>query len=116
MIVFQHNPPPLISKLIRNALHSLNSGGIAVFQVPTYQMGYRFETAEWLRTDHALEMQMHCIPQRHIFEIVAEENCKLLEVREDNWTGAPDQFISNTFIIGKNESVSSGIRKKKPGE
>jgi len=112
MIVFQHNPPPLISRLIRNALHSLKSGGIAVFQVPTYQNGYRFETAEWLRTDHALEMQMHCVPQQHIFEIVAEENCKLLEVREDNWIGAPDQFISNTFIIGKNESVSSDIRKK----
>jgi len=112
MIVFQHNPPPLISRLIRNALHSLKSGGIAVFQVPTYQNGYRFETAEWLRTDHALEMQMHCVPQQHIFEIVGEENCKLLEVREDNWTGAPDQFISNTFIIGKNESVSSDIRKK----
>ncbi|HIJ75464.1 MAG TPA: class I SAM-dependent methyltransferase [Deltaproteobacteria bacterium] len=115
MIVFQHNPPPLISRLIRNALHSLKSGGIAVFQVPTYQKGYRFETAEWLGTDHPLEMQMHCLPQQHIFEIVDEEKCKLLEVREDDSTGAPDQ-ISNTFIILKNESVSSNIRKKKSGE
>ena len=114
-IVFQHNPPPVISRLIRNALHSLKFGGIAVFQVPTYQKGYRFETAEWLRTDHALEMQMHCLPQQNIFEIVAEENCRLLEVREDNRTSAPDQFISNTFVIGKNESVSSCIRKKRPG-
>jgi 2-polyprenyl-3-methyl-5-hydroxy-6-metoxy-1,4-benzoquinol methylase len=103
MIVFQHNPPPLISKLIRNALLSLKPGGIAVFQVPTYKKDYRFKTAEWLQTDHPLEMQMHCLPQRQIFEIVAEENCKLLEVREDNRTGVPDQFISNTFIIRKSE-------------
>jgi len=108
VITFQHNPPPLISRLIRNALHSLKSGGIAVFQVPTYIKGYRFKTAEWLRTDHPPEMQMHCLSQRHIFEIVADENCKLLEVREDDSTGSPD-FISNTFIIRKNESVSSNI-------
>ncbi len=109
VIVFQHNPPPLISGLVRNALRSLKSGGIAVFQVPTYKKGYRFKTAEWLRTDHPPKMQMHCLPQQHIFEIVAEENCKLLEVREDD-AAPPDQFISNTFIIRKNESVASDIR------
>ncbi len=116
MIVLQHNPPPVISRLIRNALRALKSGGIAVFQAPTYRKGYRFKTAEWLQTDHPLEMQMHCLPQQHIFNIVVEEKCRLLEVREDNWTGAPEQFISNTFIITRDEPVSANIGKKESSE
>jgi SAM-dependent methyltransferase len=100
-IVFQHNPPPIIKHLIKNALQALKLDGIAIFQVPTYIVGYRFNTLEWLGTDHVLDMQMHCLPQQKIFEIIAEENCAPLEVREDNSTGALDKFISNTFVVRK---------------
>ncbi len=100
-IVFQHNPPPVIYHLIKNALRALNPDGIAIFQVPTYRIGYRFSINEWLSADHALDMQMHCIPQEAVFQIVADEKCVALEVREDNSTGAPNQFISNTFIVRK---------------
>lgn len=102
IIVLQHNPPPVISRLVRNGLRSLKAGGIAVFQVPTYIRGYRFKTAQWLETDHAMDMQMHCLPQRQIFKIIGEENCLALEVREDSFAGLPDQILSNTFIIRKN--------------
>jgi len=107
IIVFQHNPPPVISKLLSDALRALKPAGIAIFQVPTYIKGYYFNTREWLNDNHPLEMQMHCLPQRNIFEIVVRENCELLDVREDNKTGKPDRFISNTFIIRKKVSPSS---------
>lgn len=101
VIVFQHNPPPIIAELIRKALGSLRKGGIAIFQVPTYIVGYRFILAEWLLADHTLDMQMHCLPQAQIFKLISDANCMMLEVREDNWTGAPDTYISNTFVVQK---------------
>ena len=101
-IVLQHNPPPVIAELIRLALQSLRSGGIAVFQVPTNSPGYHFSVSEWLALDNHNDMEMHCIPQWVIFELVAKAGCTVLEVREDNSTGAPDVFISNTFVARKN--------------
>lgn len=99
-IVFQHNPPPVIARLVENALASLKDGGIAIFQIPTYQTGYRFSLNEWLEKDHVLNMQMHCLPQDVIFSLVKKNDCDLLEVREDGSAGAP--FLSNTFIVRKN--------------
>ncbi len=100
-IVFQHNPPPIIHHLVQRALRSLNPNGIAIFQVPTYQVGYSFKIAHWLAADHALDMQMHCLPQAVILATIEEERGLLLNVREDNSTGAPDRFTSNTFIVQK---------------
>jgi SAM-dependent methyltransferase len=100
-IVFQHNPPPIIRELVKIALRSLRAGGIAIFQVPTYKAGYHFSIKEWLNTEHALDMQMHCLPQSVIHALIAENKCNLLEVREDNSTGAPDKYLSNTFVVRK---------------
>jgi SAM-dependent methyltransferase len=102
-LVFQHNPPPVIAQLIRKALGALRPGGIAVFQVPSYRSGYSFKLREWLETDHPLDMQMHCLPQAKIFELIAELRCAVLEVREDGAAG--DMFISNTFVVRKLESA-----------
>lgn len=107
-IVLQHNPPVIISRLIRAALGSLNPNGLAIFQVPTYRMGYRFRTAEWLAASHAPDMQMHCLPQARIFEIIAEEQCAVLEVREDDWVGPSTQWLSNTFVVRKPGSAAPG--------
>jgi len=109
-IVFQHNPPPIIHQLIRNALRSLKPDGIAIFQVPTYCIDYHYSIREWLAADHELAMQMHCLPQQVIFSIITDENCELLEVREDNYTGAPDRFISNTFVVRKKGRVNALLR------
>ena len=97
-IVFQHNPPPLIDALVRAALRSLRPGGIAIFQVPTYAVGYSFDIDEWLQSPESLEMEMHCLPQPHIFQAIAEAKCLALEVREDGSTG-DGRFISNTFVV-----------------
>jgi 2-polyprenyl-3-methyl-5-hydroxy-6-metoxy-1,4-benzoquinol methylase len=101
-IVFQHNPPPIILQLIKNAMEALNPRGIAIFQVPSYIKGYEFKLEEWMKKDHALDMQMHCIPQTAIFTLAETTGCKLLEIREDNWCGEPERYLSNTFVVTKN--------------
>lgn len=101
IIVLQHNPPPVILELIRIALNALKPGGIAIFQVPTYIVGYRFALREWLAAEHGFDMQMHCVPQRAVLEIISAANCQLLSVREDGWSSAKDGIVSNTFFCRK---------------
>lgn len=101
VIVLQHNPPPVIMELIRIALNALKPGGLAMFQVPTHIIGYRFDLKEWLSTDHALDMQMHCVPQSALLDMITKTNCRLLGLREDGCTGAPDKILSNTFFCRK---------------
>lgn len=101
VIVLQHNPPPVIMELIRIALTALKPGGIAMFQVPTHINDYRFDLKVWLATDHAPDMQMHCVPQDAVLDLITKTNCCLLGLREDGCTGAPDKIISNTFFCQK---------------
>jgi SAM-dependent methyltransferase len=100
-IVFQHNPPSVQSRLIKNLLGALKPGGTAIFQVLTYMKDYHFNTFEWLQTNHTPAMQMHCLPQPKIFEIIAAENCIPLEVGEDDSAGHLDTRISNMFVVRK---------------
>ena len=100
-IVFQHNPPPVIHHLVKNAFQSLNPGGIAIFQVPTYRTGYSYSVEKWLAAKLTMEMEMHCLPQHAIFALIEEQGCELLEVREDGFTGFSSQFVSNSFVVRK---------------
>jgi 2-polyprenyl-3-methyl-5-hydroxy-6-metoxy-1,4-benzoquinol methylase len=99
VIVLQHNPPPVIDWTITRLLRALDYGGIAFFQVPTYQQGYRFLAEEYLEdVASAGEIEMHLLPQKDVFEIVRNENCQLIEVLEDlsaSWG------LSNTFLVQK---------------
>jgi SAM-dependent methyltransferase len=99
--VFQHNPPPVITELTRNALRALKPGGIAVFQIPTYISGYHFSLPEWLDSERLPDIQMHCLPQSKVFALIAQQRCDLLEVREDDATGEPGRMVSNTFVARK---------------
>lgn len=102
VIVLQHNPPPIIQFIIRAMLRALNSGGVAFFQVPTYRLGYRFSLREYLSSDIKREdMEMHVLPQKEIFRIADEEDCRIIEVLEDGWAGIAHGERSNTFLIQK---------------
>ncbi len=63
VIVLQHNPPPIISLIIKEIVKALNPGGVAYFQVPTYRIGYSFCLEEYLN-DEAIrrDMEMHILP------------------------------------------------------
>jgi SAM-dependent methyltransferase len=103
VIVLQHNPPPIISLIVRQFIKILNPGGIAFFQVPTYRAGYTFSLKDYLGNEtQARNMEMHVLPQKQIFEIVRQEGGKIIEIVEDILTGAvPYREMSNTFIIQK---------------
>ena len=102
MLVLQHNPPPVIAFIIEALIRSLNPGGVAFFQVPTYRRGYAFSLAEYLAEDAAKGgMEMHVLPQSRVFEIAHRAGGRVLEVIDDTWTGLRVKEVSNTFVIQK---------------
>jgi SAM-dependent methyltransferase len=101
VIVLQHNPPPIIAYMLRTILGRLNANGLGYFQVPTYSRNYDFRMDKYLsEIQHGQNMEMHVLPQQHVLDIIYECDCKLLEIREDGWTGQQDG-ISNTLLIQK---------------
>ena len=102
VIVLQHNPPPIIKLIIKWLIRALNPGGIAFFQVPTYRNGYSFILKNYLSDEiknHTMEM--HVLPQNELFEVIHNENGKVIEVLEDGYTGLRDGERSNTFVVQK---------------
>jgi SAM-dependent methyltransferase len=101
LIVLQHNPPPIMALILRTVLTRLQPGGIGYFQLPTYSKDYAFDAETYL---HALpsrgEMEMHVLPQAEVFAILEACGCRLLEVREDGYTGDANG-LSNTFFVQK---------------
>lgn len=102
MIVLQHNPPPVIGFVVEGLIQSLNPGGVAFFQLPTYRLGYSFSVENYF-AEQALrrEMEMHVLPQRRVFEIAQRAGGRVLEVIDDGWTGIRLKEVSNTFVIQK---------------
>jgi SAM-dependent methyltransferase len=96
---FQHYPPPIIHQFIRNALRSLKTDGLALFQVPTSQPDYSFSIANYLLKDGVPELS-HCLPQHSIFSLIAEAKCELLEVKEE-LIDFPAGAVSNVFLVRK---------------
>jgi hypothetical protein len=69
-----------------------------MFQVPVQMAGYRFTMADYLAQMNTNEvMEMHMLPQHVILEIARRNNCYLLEVHNDGWTGEPI-CLSNVCI------------------
>jgi SAM-dependent methyltransferase len=101
VIVLQHNPPPVMKRILGTMLAKLNPNGVGYFQIPTHWLGYRFNAAEYLaRIVAPTEMEMHVLPQAAIFALIEQHGCSTLEVREDDWTGNPN-MVSNTFLVRK---------------
>jgi protein-L-isoaspartate O-methyltransferase len=103
LIVFQHNPPPIIAYMLRTILMQLEPNGIGYFQIPTYKLDYTFSVDDYLsriRGQERTEMEHHVLPQQVVIEIIYDCGCKILEIREDGWTGDVNG-VSNTFLIRK---------------
>lgn len=100
-IVLQHNPPPVIAMLLRQAFAGLAPGGVAIFQLPTHWLGYRFRTAEYLAETARPGMEMHVMPQSSVFALAAEAGLQVLEVREDSHVVSknPSSWLSNLFVL-----------------
>lgn len=101
LLVFQHNPPPIMAFMLEKILGNLKPGGFGFFQIPTYRKGYSFNLHKYLSFEgRGHHMEMHVLPQDRIFRIIGATNCQLLEVREDSSTG-DTSGISNTFLVKK---------------
>jgi SAM-dependent methyltransferase len=100
ILVLQHNPPPITIDILDAALKGLKRGGIAFFQIPTYSCDYSFVEEEYenfTRTEKAMEM--HCVPQRMIFDLAFRHGLQLVEVQPDGMIGGWGSWISNTFLL-----------------
>jgi SAM-dependent methyltransferase len=100
VIVLQHNPPPVIDRILRTLLDKLLPGGIAYFQVPTYRDGYNFLAVEYLEGESEDGIEMHLIPQAALFGLIEDADCELLEIREEDRTGVPT-MVSNNLLLRK---------------
>ena len=100
-IVLQHNPPPVMAHLMRHLLEQLNPGGVAYFQVPTYKAGYRFCVEEYLCQKNTTHMEMHFFPQIALFDLLAKQKCRVMEIREDDSIGISVTAVSNTLLVQK---------------
>jgi len=110
LIVLQHSPPPVIKTLLGYLLSRLKPGGIAVFQVPVFKVGYSFSAAEYLKAGSNGDMEMHVLPQREVHAVLREHQIEVLEIREDNmaWNA---NTVSQTFLCRKETSRSWNIAK-----
>jgi SAM-dependent methyltransferase len=102
VIVFQHNPPPVIVHLMDILFSKVRKGGYVLFQVPTYRCGYSFGWKEYL-SDRRHEMEMHVLPQSEVFRLFRKHGITAIEVQEDGLTGS-DLFLSNTFFGRRDEA------------
>lgn len=107
MIVLQHNPPPVMAAILRSVLAQLNPDGVAFIQVPTYRAGYEFRVNDYLKQMNFTKMEMHCLPQAALFDLLMEQNCRIMEFREDDAIGLSVTAISNTFLIQKRRTTTS---------
>lgn len=100
VIVLQHNPPPVIERILSAFARILRPGGIAYFQMPTYRADYEFRLADYVRTQLGKKgMEMHAFPQQRVFQIFADAGAVPLQVIEDSATGLRRGERSNTFIF-----------------
>jgi len=101
-IVLQHCPPPVAMNILRHAFRALNTGGVAMFQVPVWLQGYSFQLKSYLAGTPGAEMEMHAIPQRAILELADWQGLVLRDLREDSFlVGRPAAALSNTFTFEK---------------
>lgn len=100
-IVLQHNPPPVMARILADLLAQLRPGGVAFFQVPTYKAGYRFRIDDYLAVDNGTEMEMHFFPQAALLDLIAAQGCRVLEIREDDSIGLSVTAISNNLLVQK---------------
>ena len=97
-IVLQHNPPPLMNYLLDWCLSKVQSGGVALFQIPTHTPGYEFKIAKYLASPSPKEFEMHCLPMHRVFNLLHRHHFTPKEVLMDSWTGMPG---SHTFFAVK---------------
>lgn len=97
-IVLQHNPPPLQFFMLEKILQHINRNGLCLFQTITYFEKYNFSIDRYLASIDPV-FEMHCLPQKYVFNILQKNNFKILEVTQDYWAG--EIIRSHTYFAIK---------------
>jgi SAM-dependent methyltransferase len=100
MIVLQHNPPPIMDKLLDACLGKIRPGGLAYFQIPCHLYDYTFSVKGYLGGEGLSEdMEIHALSQREVFALLSRHGLTPIEVTPDDRIG-PIGF-SYTFLAQK---------------
>ncbi len=101
--MLQHNPPPVARYILEILTELANHGAILYFQILTFRDGYSFDAQRYLSTPPANDMEVHCLAQRDLFEILNKGGCQILEIMEDSWAGS-GLYLSNTVVALKSRT------------
>ncbi len=101
LIVLQHNPPPVIRRMLATIFSKANEGGVCVFQIPTYLENYEFNIDHYLAfIEKRQAMEVHALPQHEIFALASAAGLSPLEVVRDGSVGGVDN-VSSIFVFQK---------------
>jgi SAM-dependent methyltransferase len=113
ILVLQHNPPPIMYKLLDELLSRLNEGGVAYFQLPCFLFNYSFDVETYLANGSAVGgMEMHALPQKYIFELFEKHGITLIEVTPN--AGIGPIGISYSFLAMKRARDESSQKAAEP--
>lgn len=104
LIVLQHNPPPIQYFILNKILAKIRPNGVAFFQTATYNPGYHYsiDMHMALNEEQFDSWSMHCLPMRHIMQLLKAHDFDVLEVIEDGLTGGlHKKFHSHSFLARK---------------
>ena len=94
VIVLQHNSPPVQKFILDAILGRIRAGGAALFQIPTSIMGYRFDIADYLASEHPV-MELHGLPSAVVLKLISDRGMTLRDMSPDPMIGI---FGSSTFF------------------
>jgi 2-polyprenyl-3-methyl-5-hydroxy-6-metoxy-1,4-benzoquinol methylase len=96
VIVLQHNPPPLIYRMLQLILTKVRMGGYVYFQVPVACPDYHFSISDYLASIERGQgtMEMHTLPQTYLFRVLDEKGFRILDFQQDSWTGPPFHSVT----------------------
>ena len=101
VIVLQHNPPPLIYRILQIVFEKVRPGGCVYFQVPVAKSGYEFDINDYLHKIRSEEpiMETHVLPQKWLFRLLRDNRLDLLDLQRDTWQSPP--FVSVSLLAEK---------------
>jgi 2-polyprenyl-3-methyl-5-hydroxy-6-metoxy-1,4-benzoquinol methylase len=101
IIVLQHNPPPLIYRMLQLIFEKVNHNGFVYFQVPVSQLNYSFSIERYMESmkKNETSMEMHTLPQTYLFRVLDEYGFRILDFQRDDYAGP--RFHSVTIFAEK---------------
>jgi SAM-dependent methyltransferase len=96
ILVLQHNPPPLICRMLEVIFDKLRDGGCAYFQIPVAARQYEFSIESYLERIEAAEVavEMHILPQKQLFQLLDDCRLRVVDFQIDGCCGPAFQSVS----------------------